>query len=295
VTDTGADGPVVDVEWAPVTAQPETKQDAPVLSSPAPVLSSTEIVSDRPKPPSWVIGIAGISCVLAGLFFLGSLGRTLGYPVGFLTPAQQLFLVSQFLLVIVPGIAVLRFIVQRRWEPNLLVYGTLAALAGNMAMAYLAYMDLFGALGFITLAAGLLAARRNRAWAWVAAGAGVILYSVYPVTVIATYSYAIDANFAGFWLTSLPLPIIATILLRDRMAAGRNRPSASSPDEATQSPAASSFSRPIEPAASPQPRVDSAAATDVVVKLRQLAELKQQGILTEEEFQAKKTELLARL
>jgi hypothetical protein len=47
-----------------------------------------------------------------------------------------------------------------------------------------------------------------------------------------------------------------------------------------------------EPPAAPAPAAPSTAEIDVVTQLRQLAELKEQGILTEEEFTAKKAQLL---
>ncbi len=50
------------------------------------------------------------------------------------------------------------------------------------------------------------------------------------------------------------------------------------------------------PAAAPAPEPDVAAqATDIFATLERLAELRDKGILSEEEFAAKKTELLRRL
>ena len=50
------------------------------------------------------------------------------------------------------------------------------------------------------------------------------------------------------------------------------------------------------PASAPQPRTAGATTDDEIFsRIERLAELKQKGILTEEEFVAKKAELLARL
>jgi hypothetical protein len=46
------------------------------------------------------------------------------------------------------------------------------------------------------------------------------------------------------------------------------------------------------PAAAPAPAAPAAAAPDPIAQLKQLAELKQQGILTDEEFAAQKARIL---
>ena len=51
-----------------------------------------------------------------------------------------------------------------------------------------------------------------------------------------------------------------------------------------------SMATPAEPAAVP-----TGSADEIFARIERLAELRQKGILTEEEFAAKKTELLARL
>ena len=58
-----------------------------------------------------------------------------------------------------------------------------------------------------------------------------------------------------------------------------------------------SAAKPIAPARQPPRHRAAAASTDdeIFSRIERLAELRQKGILTEEEFAAKKTELLARL
>ncbi len=50
---------------------------------------------------------------------------------------------------------------------------------------------------------------------------------------------------------------------------------------------------PAAPAATPGPAPETPATVDVVQRLKQFAELRDQGILTEEEFTAQKAKLLA--
>jgi hypothetical protein len=54
------------------------------------------------------------------------------------------------------------------------------------------------------------------------------------------------------------------------------------------------LSRPEPPRPEP-PRTEAAPEADIFAKIERLADLRQKGILSEEEFAAKKTELLARL
>jgi hypothetical protein len=56
-----------------------------------------------------------------------------------------------------------------------------------------------------------------------------------------------------------------------------------------------SFARPAAPAASPATAAPPADGDDIPARLRQLATLKEEGVLTKEEFAAKKAELLSRL
>ena len=58
----------------------------------------------------------------------------------------------------------------------------------------------------------------------------------------------------------------------------------------------SSMATPAEPAQrAPPAAVPTGSADEIFARIERLAELRQKGILTEEEFAAKKTELLARL
>ena len=63
------------------------------------------------------------------------------------------------------------------------------------------------------------------------------------------------------------------------------------PDNSEEVPQTDTSSAPSSPA----PHKTAAGETDVFTMIERLAELKQKGILTEEEFVAKKTELLSRL
>ena len=74
-----------------------------------------------------------------------------------------------------------------------------------------------------------------------------------------------------------------------RAVAPQQKPAAPPPPVEVQPSAAA-------PASAPQPRTASATTDDEIFsRIERLAELKQKGILTEEEFAAKKAELLARL
>ena len=52
---------------------------------------------------------------------------------------------------------------------------------------------------------------------------------------------------------------------------------------------------PVGPGAPTDPGRSAGASADPVEQIRKLAELRDQGLLTEEEFQAKRTELLGRI
>jgi hypothetical protein len=72
-------------------------------------------------------------------------------------------------------------------------------------------------------------------------------------------------------------------------------PEASAPAAASTAPAASGASADPETQAGPAPPSVSRAEGDIFVALERLADLRDKGVLTDEEFAAKKAEMLARL
>jgi hypothetical protein len=89
-----------------------------------------------------------------------------------------------------------------------------------------------------------------------------------------------------------PIARLATTAVVAGTAANMGARSAQRSAEAAQAQDAPPADAPADEAAAPEAAAPEAAESPQIQELRQLAELKDQGILTEEEFSAKKAQIL---
>jgi Short C-terminal domain len=89
-----------------------------------------------------------------------------------------------------------------------------------------------------------------------------------------------------------PIARLATTAVVAGTAANMGAKSAQRSAEAAQAEAAPPADAPADEAAAPEAAAPEAAESAQIQELRQLAALKDQGILTEEEFSAKKAQIL---
>ena len=161
-------------------------------------------------------------------------------------------------------------------------------------------LGLMGAIFALLIGGGIYAARGNRGYG-ATLGMGIVLWSLLFIslaaaTFVAAFGPANNddpgARTAAIVLAIVFLPMgILPLIGAVGFGFGRSRL------KGKVSVTASSYPKPAPPQfdVSPPPRPAGAQAADVTARLRKLDELRDSGLLTDEEFQAKKAEILREL
>jgi len=161
-------------------------------------------------------------------------------------------------------------------------------------------LGLTGAIFALLIGGGIYAARGNRGHG-ATLGMGIVLWSLLFIslaaaTFVAAFGPANNddpgARTAAIVLAIVFLPMgILPLIGAVGFGFGRSRL------KGKVSVTASSYPKPAPPQfdVSPPPRPAGAQAADVTARLRKLDELRDSGLLTDEEFQAKKAEILREL
>ena len=161
-------------------------------------------------------------------------------------------------------------------------------------------LGLMGAIFALLIGGGIYAARGNRGYG-ATLGMGIVLWSLLFIslaaaTFVAAFGPANNddpgARTAAIVLAIVFLPMgILPLIGAVGFGFGRSRL------KGKVSVTASSYPKPAPPQfdVSPPPRPAGAQAGDVTARLRKLDELRDSGLLTDDEFQAKKAEVLREL